>query len=76
MDKDCYNYLKSQPNLLKFVRYNPEWYRYLTRDPNRITEIEKESKKFYGKTWSQQFEKANGHLSMMKMLIELATLDD
>lgn len=76
MDKDCYNYLKSQPSLLKFVRYNPEWYRYLSRDPSRITEIDKAAKSFYGKTWPQQIEKANDKLSMMKMFIQLATMED
>lgn len=76
MDTNCYNYLKSQPKLLKFVRFNPEWYRYLSRDPSRITEIDKEAKKFYGKTWPQQIEKANNHLSMMKMFVQLATMED
>lgn len=76
MNRDCYHYLKSEPALLKFVRHNPVWYRYLSRDPNRIVEIEKEAKKYYGKTWPQQFEKASNHFSMMKMLIKLATMDD
>ncbi|WP_404452484.1 YlbE-like family protein [Virgibacillus necropolis] len=73
---NCYHYLKSEPNLLRFVRHNPVWYRYLSRDPSRIMEIEKEAKKFYGKTWPQQFEKASNKLSMMKMLVQLATMDD
>ncbi|ASK63605.1 hypothetical protein CFK37_16285 [Virgibacillus phasianinus] len=76
MDKNCYHYLKSKPALLNFVRHNPEWYRYLTRDPNKLVEIEKEAKKFYGKTWPQQVEKASSQFSMMKMLVQLALMDD
>lgn len=76
MDMNCYHYLKSELTLLEFVRHNPVWYRYLSRDPSRIIEIEKEAKRFYGKTWPQQFEKAGNQLSMMKMLFQLATMDD
>ncbi|MFZ3579390.1 YlbE-like family protein [Virgibacillus sp. DJP39] len=76
MDINCYHFLKSDQTLLKFVRYNPIWYRYLTRDPSRIDEVEKEAKKFYNKTFPQQVERANSQLSMMKMLIEFANMDD
>ncbi|ASN05873.1 YlbE-like family protein [Virgibacillus necropolis] len=76
MNLNCYHYLKSDPNLLMFVRHNPVWYRYLSRDPNRIMEVEKEAKKFYGKTWPQQVENASNKFSMMKMLLQLATMDD
>lgn len=76
MDINCYNYLKKDPSLIRFVRLNPVWYRYLSRDPSRIKEIEKEAKKFYGKTLPQKFEKVNSQFSMMKMLYQLATMDD
>ncbi|WP_430786152.1 YlbE-like family protein [Virgibacillus flavescens] len=76
MDANCYNYLKSKPSLLRFVRLNPVWYRYLSRDPSRVMEIEKEAKKFYGKTLPQKFERASSQISMMKMLYHLATMSD
>lgn len=55
-----------------FVRYNPIWYRYLSREPERINEIEKEAKKFYGKTFSQQLDKVNNQVQMVRMLIQFA----
>lgn len=72
MDPSCYHYLKSQPELLTFVRLNPIWYRHLTREPNRIHEIEKEARKFYGKTFPQKLERVSNQIQMVGMLIELA----
>ncbi|SET29888.1 YlbE-like protein [Oceanobacillus limi] len=72
MNSSCYNYLKSRPELLQFVRSNPMWYRYLTRDPNRIYEIEKEAKRFYGKTFPQQVEKINNGVQMVGMFLQFA----
>lgn len=72
MEPICYQYLRSNPELLRFVRFNPMWYRYLTRDPSRINEIEKEARKFYGKTIPQRLEKLSNHVQMASMLIQLA----
>ena len=72
MESTCYYYLKSNPELLRFVRLNPIWYRYLARDPSRMNEIEKEAKIFYGKTIPQRLEKMSHHIQMASMLIQLA----
>ncbi|GGB44997.1 hypothetical protein F3157_06785 [Virgibacillus dakarensis] len=72
MQQFSYQYLQSHPHLLNFVRYNPIWYRYLTRDPNRIAELEREAKKFYGKTFPQRLEKISNQVQMAGMLIQFA----
>lgn len=72
MDLISYQYVSNDPKLAKFIRYNPIWYRYLSRDPYRINELEKEAKQFYGKTFPQQVEKINGHMQMVSMLIQFA----
>lgn len=72
MNMNTYQYLKSRPDLHHFVRMNPIWYRYLMRNPNRIMEIEKESKQFYGKTMPQQLEKWNSRIEMVDMLLQFA----
>lgn len=72
VDSYSYQYVSSNPKLAMFVRYNPIWYRYLSRDPNRINEMEKEAKKFYGKTFPQQAEKINDKIQMINMLIQFA----
>lgn len=55
-----------------FVRYNPEWYRYLSRDPDRIDELEKAAKQFYGQTFPQRVEKLNNQVQMVGMLLQFA----
>ncbi|GAA0444333.1 MAG: YlbE-like family protein [Bacillota bacterium] len=72
MDPNSYNYLRQNPELLRFVRLNPIWYRYLSRDPNLIEDMRKESKRFYGKTFPQQVEKVNNHIQMVGMLMQFA----
>lgn len=65
-------YLRENPKLAEFVRYNPEWYRYLSRGPERIKEMEKEAKIFYGKTLPQQINTLNDRIQMISMLAEVA----
>ncbi|QGS68600.1 hypothetical protein CV093_09060 [Oceanobacillus sp. 143] len=48
------------------------WYRYLSRDPNNILEMEKEAKKFYGKTLPQRLEKISSNMQMVGMLMQFA----
>ncbi|MFC4556994.1 YlbE-like family protein [Virgibacillus kekensis] len=72
MHQTTYRYLTKHPELINFVRHNPEWYRYLSRDPGRIVEIGKEAKKFYGKTIPQQAEKLSGKIQMVSMLLQVA----
>ncbi|MFD1360228.1 YlbE-like family protein [Lentibacillus salinarum] len=72
MQPFTYQYLQENPELAKFVRLNPVWYRYLTREPHRIQELEKASKQFYGKTFSQQVDKIGSHVQMVNMLINFA----
>lgn len=67
-----YSYLQAHPELLTFVRYNPMWYRYLSRDPSRLETVEREAKKFYGKTFSQRLEKMNNQVQMISMLMQFA----
>lgn len=71
MQQNVYDYLKSRPDLIMFVRYNPIWYRYLTRDPERVYELDQEAKLFYGKTLPQRLEKMNDHVQMIRMFITL-----
>lgn len=72
MHARSYEYLQEHPELANFVRYNPRWYRYLSRGPDHIIEMEKEAKKFYGRTWSQRLEKMNNRMQMIGMLMKFA----
>ncbi|GAF22238.1 MULTISPECIES: YlbE-like family protein [Shouchella] len=55
----------------EFMRYHPEWYRHLSRNPERLAEMEKESNYFYGKTFPQRVERMQNNVSMMVMLMEM-----
>jgi hypothetical protein len=70
MDEYTYRYVTNNPSLVKFVRYNPMWYRYLSRDPGKIREIDKEARKFYGKTFSQRMDRLNNQVQMAGMLMQ------
>ncbi|CDQ40229.1 MULTISPECIES: YlbE-like family protein [Virgibacillus] len=72
MDRMCYEYLQRNPELKQFVRLNPVWYRYLSRDPSLIPEMKKEAKRYYGKTFPQQVEKVNNQVQMIGMLMQFA----
>ncbi|RLL45216.1 hypothetical protein D8M04_10175 [Oceanobacillus piezotolerans] len=72
MDKQVQEYLAKNPSLANFIRYNPVWYRYLTRDPSSIKEMEKEAKVFYGKTISQRVERINNSVQMLNMVMQFA----
>jgi len=72
MNENVYNYLQANPDLLTFVRYNPIWYRYLSRDPDKMFELEKEAKIFYGKTFSKRLEKFSEHVHLATMLVQMS----
>ncbi|KKE78082.1 YlbE-like family protein [Oceanobacillus caeni] len=74
MDPTLYQYLSNRDDLLHFRRHNPIWYRYLMRDPNCLDEMEKEAKKFYGKTFPQRIEKIGNNVQMINMLAQFAGL--
>ncbi|WP_156290447.1 YlbE-like family protein [Oceanobacillus salinisoli] len=72
MDPSVYQFLSNRPDLVNFIRYNPIWYRYLTRDPNSLREMEKEAKIFYGKTLPQRMERFGNNVQMLNMLAKFA----
>lgn len=72
MDPFIYQYVSQQPHLLIFIRENPVWYRYLSREPQMITDMEKAAKEYSGKTISKRLEKVGDQMQMISMLIQLA----
>lgn len=72
MQIETYQMLQKNPTYVNFVRQNPLWYRYLTRDPRLISEVEKEAKEYYGKTLPQQIEKFGSQVQMLHMFVQLA----
>lgn len=74
MDQSVMAYLKARPDLLRTVRKQPIWYRYLSRNPSNIQELEKVVKQFYGKNFTGRVEKLNENVQMITMLVQLIEL--
>ena len=72
MDLMCYQFLQKNPDTANFIRYHPVWYRYLSRDPQRVYELVDEAKVFYGKTLPQRLERFNNQVQMVNILIQFA----
>ncbi|MDG5788318.1 YlbE-like family protein [Evansella sp. AB-P1] len=71
MRTEVYNYVRSQPDLHRFLRYNPMWYRKLSRNPFSLKEMEKEAKIFHGKTFPQRMDRLQNSMNMAVMMLEM-----
>ncbi|WLV25663.1 YlbE-like family protein [Aciduricibacillus chroicocephali] len=77
MDSDTRIRLREQPELIRYVRMHPDWYRQLSRDPESFSKLEKEAKVFYGKTFPQRVERIGNQLQMLRLLAGMAkSLDE
>ncbi|MCM3742251.1 YlbE-like family protein [Oceanobacillus luteolus] len=75
MDLATYQYLQNNPRALEFIRLNPIWYRYLSRDGvKRTQDLEKEVKIFFGQTFSGRLNRMNDQVQMASMLIQVANI--
>lgn len=72
MEPETYHYLQHREDVWGFIRKNPSWYRQLTRDPEKITELEIQQKQFYGKTLPQRIEKTQQNIQLVKLLVQMA----
>ncbi|WP_058307002.1 YlbE-like family protein [Gracilibacillus massiliensis] len=72
MEPETYRLIQQREDLWRFIRNNPEWYRYLTREPDRISELELKSKQYFGKTLPQRLEKTQQNIQMIRLLMEMA----
>ncbi|WP_017727174.1 YlbE-like family protein [Halalkalibacterium ligniniphilum] len=71
MRREIVQAMITQPELRRFVRQHPIWYRRLSRDPSLLAEMEKEANLFYGRTFSQRVEKFQQNLGLAMMLVEM-----
>lgn len=75
MDELTFLYLQNNPKIREYIRFEPIWYRYLSRDGlERIEELEIEAKRFYGLTFPQRMERFNQQLQMASMLMNVAKM--
>ncbi|MDY0396279.1 YlbE-like family protein [Virgibacillus halophilus] len=70
MDQQLFTSIKSQPEYRQFLRMNPVWYRYLSRDPASFSTFKKESALFHGKTVGQRIERLQDTVNLANMLLQ------
>ena len=63
--------ISSDPMLIKFIREYPIWYKYLNRNPNLLTEMEKDMKEKYKLTTSDRINNALNSIGMLQSLIDV-----
>lgn len=63
--------LSQRPDMKQFVRSNPEWYRYLSRNPQSIIRLEEQVKYYYGKTLPQKLDRFQENINMAMMLFNM-----
>ncbi|WP_096435533.1 YlbE-like family protein [Alteribacter populi] len=63
--------VRSQPELWRYLRLHPKWYRTLSRNPGALVEMEKEAKVFYGKTFPQRMDRLQNNMNLAVMLVDM-----
>lgn len=71
MRREIQNYIHLRPDLVRFIRENPIWYRLLSRSPEKMFEIDQESKKYYGKTLPQRIDRLQQNIQLANMLVSM-----
>ena len=64
--------LKKDPNNIKFLRENSEWYKYLNRDPLSINEMIKQMKEKYEIRFSDRVSKISTGLDLIKAFMDVS----
>jgi hypothetical protein len=71
MRKEVAEYLKQQKDLRQFVREQPQWFRKLSRNPNKLQSLEIASLHYYKKTIPHQVEKFSNGVQMASMMMSM-----
>ncbi|MBB5172203.1 YlbE-like family protein [Texcoconibacillus texcoconensis] len=71
MRQEVVIYLQQHPDLRRFIRQHPFWYRRLSRDPDRLQEMTMEARRFYGKTFSQRIDRLQQQIDSAAMMMEM-----
>ncbi len=72
MDQAIYKQIRSDSDMLYFLRQHPMWYRLLARDPYSVDQFHKEVRIYYGKTVPQRIEKVKNQLEMIDLIVALS----
>jgi hypothetical protein len=71
MRKDVMDYIQADPDLKKFLREQPIWYRKLCRNPNDLQSFQVAALHYYKKTIPHQVEKFSNGIQMASMMMSM-----
>ena len=63
--------IKNNPLLQKYIRENSYWYKYLNRNTNLLTEMEKEMKEKYKLTTSDKINNISEKLDLIRTFMNV-----
>lgn len=71
MDIRTQLYVRSNPNIYRYLREYSYWYKYLNRDPTTIKQLEKEMKSRYKLTTEDRLESINNSMNLVRTFMDV-----
>lgn len=69
MRKEIQEYIQSSPDLIKFMREQPQWYRKLSRNPNDTEALQVAMMNHYQKTIPHKVAQFSNSIQMASMML-------
>ncbi|WP_416151063.1 YlbE-like family protein [Salipaludibacillus sp. HK11] len=71
MRREVYESVRANRELHQYLRMHPLWYRKLGRDPEKVAEMVRESKFYFGRTLSQRVDQIHRNMNTAMMMVEM-----
>ncbi|RSK26912.1 hypothetical protein EJF36_08540 [Bacillus sp. HMF5848] len=71
MREEVYTFLKSNKEIKKFVRTQPQWYRHLLRRPTETDKLQLAAMQYYKKTIPDKVEQFSQSINMATMMMQM-----
>lgn len=65
------NYIRTTPNIYRYLRENSYWYKYLNRNPASIKQLEEEMKIRYKLTPQDRIEKLSHNIDLISTFMDV-----
>lgn len=69
MRKDIMEYIQADPDLIKFLREQPLWYRRLGRNPNQLQSFQVSALHYHKKSIPHHVERFSNGVQMAQMMV-------
>ncbi|KZZ82974.1 MULTISPECIES: YlbE-like family protein [Bacillaceae] len=69
MRQEIQEYIQSKPEITKFIREQPQWYRKLSRNPQALEEMNLAMMNYYQKTIPHKVAQFSNSIQMASMML-------